>query len=87
MGGTALSATANSLLRTTVLVELFGAERIGEARSRLSVLFTMTNAATPVMIGVAIAAGVGPAPMLAATSLLLLLAAALALACGHAPDR
>ena len=87
MGGTALSATANSLLRTTVLVELVGAERIGEARSRLSVLFTMTNAATPVMIGVAIAAGVGPAPMLAATSLLLLLAAALAFACGHAPDR
>jgi hypothetical protein len=82
MAGTALTATANTLLRTTVVVELFGSQRVGEARSRLSVLFTIANAASPVVIGVAIGAGAGPAILLTAASLLLLVAAVLAFVVG-----
>lgn len=79
MAGTALTATANNLLRTTLIIELFGSTHLGASRSRLSVLFTIVNAASPIIVGIAISAGAGAAMMLSAASLLLFLAPMLAL--------
>lgn len=80
MAGTAVTATANSLLRTTLVVEVFGSSRVGEARSRLSVLFAVANAAGPPILGIALAVGVTAGLSLLASGLLMLLAAGLALA-------